>query len=434
MTAYHVPADIGNEALQYCGAQRMDPTLGFNTPGVNAAEVSFAYDKQREGELSERFWTFAIRRAVLRPRDANMMLLSPALWSASTTYFVGSVVADQSGNIWISNIPNNLNNDPLLSTYWEPYCGPMGVPLFVAGTTYLSGEVVYTTPGDGTNKVYLSQVDGNSDTPGTATAWDSTAIYFKNQVVTRSSVAYMSLIDLNTNQDPTSSPAAWSSGTTYGAGAAVAGSDGIKYTSVAGGNIGHDPIADLLGVYWTNTGILVPWTVSFVGGAGSVKWLEIGGSGFPSGVTLTTINNRYPTGTGPSTNAGSKNVFLLPANYLRRAPQDPKHGTVPLGGPSGVTYDDWLFERPFLISAQSTPIVLRFVANFTDVSRMNTLFCATVAVRIAFAVVEKVTQSSAKRQQVSQIYDKWERTAHLVDGVEQDYEDAPDDDLIAVRA
>mgnify|MGYP002134070968 CR=1 FL=1 len=433
MIPYRTPADIGNDALQCCGAQRMDPTLGFNSPGVNAAEVSFAYDKQRQGELKERYWTFAIKRAVLRARDDNMMLLQPALWSASTTYFHGSIVTDQSGNIWISNIAANTNNDPLSSNYWEPYCGPLGVPLYSSTETYSSGEIVYTTPGDGTAKVYLSLVDSNTDNPATATAWDSTVTYDQDDVITYSSVAYKSLINFNLNQTPTSSPSAWSSATTYSAGNSVRGSDGIKYTSIAGGNLNHDPTLDVSGTYWTNTGILVPWTTTIGGGSGSVKWLEIGGSDFPSGVSVVPIKTHYPVGAGPSTDTTSRNVFLLPANYLRRAPQDPKRGTAPLGGPSGLNYDDWLIEKPFLISRDPT-IILRFVADITDVSKMDTLFCQAVATRIAFAVVDKVTQSLPKRQMVAKIYSEWKGRAHLVDGVEQGYEDPPDDDFIACRA
>jgi len=433
MIPYRTPVDVANEALQHCGAARMDAAVGFGEDGVNAAETSFSYDKQRQGELKERYWTFAIKHAVLRPRDANMMMLAPALWSASTTYFAGSIVADQSGNVWISNIPQNLNNDPLLTTFWEPYCGPMGVPLFDATIgSYYSGELVYKTPGDGTNKVYQSLVDGNSDDPATATAWDGTVTYFKDQVVTRTSVVYKSLIDLNLNQDPASAPALWAVGTTYSAGARVGGSDGIIYTSVGNGNVGHDPTLDN-GTNWTNTGVLNPWTTVIGGGAGSVKWLEIGGSDFPSGVALTTINTRYPVGAGPSTDTTSRNVFVLPGNYLRRAPQDPKRGTPSLGGPSGLTYDDWMIEKPFLISRDAL-IVLRFVADITDVSKMDTLFCQVVATRIAFAVVDKVTQSLARKEFVAKIYTQWRANAHLIDGVEQDYDDQPDDDLITVRA
>lgn len=429
MPAYQAPVDIGNKALQHCGAKRIS---SFSEISVNASEVSFAYDKSREAELSDRYWTFAIKHAVLRPRDANMMLLSPSLWSQLTTYFIGSIVADQSGNLWISNIPININNDPLLTTFWEPYCGPLGVPLYNSSIAYLSGELVYKTPGDGTNKVYMSLIDGNSDDPATATAWSSSATYFKDQVITFNSVAYKSLIDLNINNEPDLAPALWSVGTTYSSGTKVGASDGIIYQSVSNANIGNDPTTDG-GAHWTNTGILNPWTTVIGGGSGSVNWLEIGGSDFPSGVALTTINTRYPVTAGPSTDTTSLNAFVLPGNYLRRAPQNPKRAAPALGGPTGQNYEDWLIEHPYLLSRENI-IILRFVANFTDVSRMTTPFCEGVAARLAFDVVDKVTQSTAKRELVAKIYEEWDKTAHLIDGIEQDYDDPPDDDFIAVRA
>src|SRR5882672_6713177 len=122
MTAYRTPTDIGSRALQHLGSSRMDPVLGFSDTSVRgASEVGFAYDKIREAELRRRYWKFAMARQVLRAVDTNTMLLSPAMWTPGTTYFVGSIVTDQSGNMWISNIPNNLANDPLLTTFWEPY-------------------------------------------------------------------------------------------------------------------------------------------------------------------------------------------------------------------------------------------------------------------------------------------------------------------------
>jgi hypothetical protein len=43
--------------------------------------------------------------------------------------------------------------------------------------------------------------------------------------------------------------ALWAAGTTYADGAAVTGSNGTAYTSLASGNIGHDPTATT--GFWT---------------------------------------------------------------------------------------------------------------------------------------------------------------------------------------
>lgn len=432
MVAFRNPIDVANRALQHCGATRIDTSLGFSENSRNASEISSCYDKLREAELKQRYWTFAIKRAVLRSINANTMRLVASVWSSTTTYFVGSIVADGSGNYWISTSPNNLNQDPTLSPTWEPYFGPLAIPLYDSSTTYFAGEVVYTTAGDGTNRVYISLQSDNADNPATATAWDATTTFYKNQVVTRSAVAYMSLIDLNINQDPALAPALWNSGTTYSAGNKVGASDGLIYQSIGGGNIGHDPTLDG-GVNWTNTGVLNPWTTVFVGGAGSDKWLQIGGREFPAGVTLTTLNIMYPLGSGPSSQTTTKNVFLLPAGYLRRAPQNPKTGLNWLGGPSGKTYDDWLFENGCLISREVGPIILRFVANFTDVARMDANFCEGLAGRIALAVCDTLTQSNSQIQVVAKIFKEWEMEAITLDAIEDGFVDPPDDDYLSVR-
>lgn len=383
MTAFRTPTDIANRALQHCGANRLDPILGFNDGSANASEVAFTYDKLREAELMQRYWTFAIKRTILRALDVNTMRLAAALWSPVTTYFVGSIVADADNTLWISNIPDNLNNDPLLTLVWEPYCGPMSVSLYTSTVAYGAGELVYTAAGDGTNRVYLSLQSSNSDNPATATAYDATVTYQKNQVVTSVAIAYMSLVDLNKNNTPASSP--------------------------------------------------TKWTTTFVGGSGSLKWLEIGGAEFPSGVTLSTINLIYPWGAGPLPDTNSKNVFLLPAGYLRRAPQNPKPGLSPVGGPSGVVYDDWLIEGGFLTSRETGPLLLRFVANITDVRRMHALFCEGLAARIALAICDRVTQDKGQTQLVARIFKQWEDEALTIDGIEDGYVDPPDDDFVTVR-
>jgi hypothetical protein len=435
MTAYRIPPDIGNRALQHCGASRMDPLLGFaDTSSKGAAEISFCYDKLREAELQRRVWTFATRRQVLRAIDTTTMRLVPSLWEQGATYFVGSIVSDQNNYLWISRVRNNLGNDPLLTTAWDPYFGPLTVSAFagITGTTsYSAGELVYTYAGNGTSLVYLSLINGNGDVPGVATTYSPTVTYFKNQVVTFGSTAYMSLIDLNLNNEPDLAPALFNIATTYAVGNQVGGSDGVIYQSIGSGNIGNDPTLDG-GVHWTNTGILNPWTTVFVGGSGSLNWLLIGGSGFPAGVGLTTLNIVYPVGAGPCSDPTTNNVYRLPSGYLRLAPQNPKPGIPALGGPSGIGYSDWLVESDYLITADSS-VTLRFVADITDVSRMHTMFCEGLAARIGLEVCESVTQSTAKLTTIAKIYDRWISDAGEVDAVEDGFTDAPDDDYVTVR-
>ena len=432
MTEFLTPVDIANRALQHCGATRIDPSYGFAENSKNASETAFCYGKLRRAELRQNVWKFAAKNVVLRAVDATTMLLSASMWSSSPTYFVGSIVSDQSNNLWISNTPNNVGNDPQNSLTWEPYFGPLSVSAYAAANAYSAGEMVYTAPGDGTNRVYLSLQNGNSDNPATPTNYDATATYIKNQVVTYLGTAYMSLIDLNMNQTPAAPPAFWDSATTYALNDVVTGSNNITYKSLLDGNNGNDPTFDA-GVHWQPL-VYVAWTPSFVGGAGSSKWLQIGGIEFPYGVTLTTLNLLYPLGMGSSLRSGGRNVYRMPAGFLRIAPQNPNSGTTTwLGGPTGIVYSDWTIEGDYLVTQDSGPLPLRFVADLTDVRRMDDMFCEGFAARIAMEVCEPITQSGSKLGNIAKIYDEWISRAKTANGIETGSDDPPDDDYLTVR-
>lgn len=384
MTEFNTPVDIADRCLQHLGSDRIDSALGFTEDSIRASETAFAYPKLRVAELQRNVWEFAIKNAVLRAIDSNTMLLVPAMWVQTTTYFVGSIVSDEDGNAWISVEASNLGNDPQNSTMWQPYFGPMSVSLWDSSTSYLTGELVYTAAGDGTSRVYLSLVSDNSDNPATATAWDSTVTYKRNDVVTYSSVAYMSLVDLNLNTTPNVSPS--------------------------------------------------QWTTSFVGGAGSIKWRQIGGTEFPTGVGLTTINLTYPINTGPTTQEGARNYFRLPNNFMRRAPRDPKAGSISyLGAESGLPYDDWRFIGNYLISRDAMPIILYFIADVIDVRLMDAMFCEGLAARMAFELCEKLTQSTTKQQLLMRAYEDFMTDARTVNAILTGVEEQPIDDWIGCR-
>lgn len=434
MVEFTSPTDIGNRALQHCGAELMDAVLGFTEVSKSARQLSFVYGKMRRAELERNVWTFATRRTALRAIDLNTMFLIPSLWVATVAYFAGSVVADGSGTLWTSRIQNNVNNQPQSSSTWEPYFGPLTATLYDSTTSYFAGEIVYTTAGDGTYRVYASLQNGNADVPATATPWLATTTYNTDQVVTYLSVAYMSLIDLSTNQQPNLAPAAWSASTTYTIGQHVYNPvDGVIYSSIGSGNLNNNPATDL-GVHWTNTGVLCPWTTIIPGGTGSLKWLEIGGAEFPFGVGLTTLNITYPIGAGPSSQSSTSNVFRLPAGFLREAPQDPKAGSISnLGAPTNSLYSDWEFESDFIVTRSPGVIVLRFVADVQDVTRMKTMFCEGLAASIAKEICEPLTQSTAKLGAITAAYNKVMGDARTVNAIEAGSEFPPLDDYIACR-
>lgn len=424
---FQVPVDIANRACQHCGVQRISPTQGFNENSVQASEFGFNYDKLRRAELRRNVWAFATRKVALRPITTTTMFLAPSMWSATTTYTQGAIVSDAAGYLWQSIAQDNLNNTPGNASAWEAYCGPLTADAYdTTGTTgYYAGELVYETPGDGTYKVYLSLTNNNSLDPSTATAWSATVQYMKDQVVEVSSTFYVSLIDFNLNQNPATAPALWASGTTYGAAARVGASDGLIYTSIAGGNLGNDPT--LTTGFWTNTGVLNPWTTVNPFGQAGDTWLLVD-------IALQDMSITYPIGSGPSFQSVSRNIFRLPANYLRRAPADPKAGSSSfLGAPTGVMYTDWLYEGDFIISRQPFPIILRFVADITQVTAMDDMFCEGLAATLALNTINRLTQATGKKADIANDYRRIMGEARIVNGIETGPTEPEEDLYITCR-
>lgn len=428
MPAYSTPVDIGNRGLQHCGVELMSLTDGFNEQSDRAEQVSFVYDKLRRAELRRNYWAFAIRYVILRPIDTTFRLLSATLWMSATQYTLGSLVSDALGNTWLSRAPVNINRMPGSDSAWELYFGPVAIPRWdtTGLTAYYAGEVVYTTPLNGTYSIYMSLINANSDAPNTATAWDPTVEYTVDSIVAYSAVAYQSLIDFNLNQTPSSSAALWSALTTYATGNAVTGSDGYRYTSVGSGNINHDPTQDG-GVHWTNTGILTPWTTVITRGSTSTNWVLLSAILKPLAIT-------YPVGAGPLSQAGTRNIYHFPANHLRKAPQAPKAGVNAfLGAPAGLPADDWELSGHYIITNNTTPFAYRFIGDMVNVRDFDDMFCEGLGARVGYEVCPKLTQSVSKRNDIASAYKTFMGEARIVTGIDQGATETPEDELLTVR-
>lgn len=414
--------DVANRALQHCGVERI---LDVDEESKNNRETAFAYDTLREPELRRNTWRFAIKKAVLRPLDVGTQLLDPRAWDATITYLFGSLVVDDNGTIWQSMVTSNVANDPATTTAWEEYFGPLAVGPHDATLAYSAGEVVYVPTGNpGSFVVFLSLQNDNDDAPTTTTPFDATVTYSKDAMVSYGGDQWRSLIPLNLGITPAVAPGTFDPAATYALNDTVTGADGYIYTSLSGGNIGHTPTTSP--IYWTNTTVAAAWAKLPAFFASSMKWL-------PLYATLKPLTLLYPIGTGPFTQQGTRNVFRLPSGWLKKAPRDPKAGSNSyLGAPSGLDYDDWLFEGDYIISNDPV-IVHRFVANVQDVRRMDAMFCEGLACRIAMGVCESLTQSVSKLGAIATQYKQFMTDARTVNGIETGSEEPPEDDYITCR-
>ena len=426
--------DIANRTCQHLGATRISSP---SEDSVNNAEISFAYDKLRRAELQRNTWKFAIKKAVLRPIDTTTYLLSPAQWSAGTQYLPGSVVADANGYLWVSNSANNIGNDPNLTDVWDGYYGSMSVDAYdtTGGTSYFAGDLVYVPnpssgsgsgSADGSYIIYMSLQNANTERPNTPDQWSATATYQEDETVSYNGNQWRSLISLNTNIQPTLGPANWAAGATYLINTQVTGSDGYIYTNIVASTTGVNPVTDN-GSTWSNTGLPNAWTMLPVIPASSSLWV-------PLYASLVSFNFVYPLGTGPLSQEMTKNIFRLPANYLRRAPQDPKAGINSfLGAPSYNQLNDWEIEGKYLTSQQGTPIILRFVADVTSVREMDDMFCEGLAARIGVETCETITNSTAKQSTCNSAYLKFMGEARTVNAIETGPVEPPEDSYITCR-
>jgi hypothetical protein len=361
-------------------------------------------------------------------------------WSNVITYLIGNTIVYTDGNTYTSLVNANLNHPPSTSTaQWalQPtlILQSQAVPIF--GNTLIqppqSSPVLEWTIGNtysiGTFVMFDAAMWVSIANSNTGNLPDAAGSIWWAAVVGGTFAA--SAVDLNFNNNPLGNPV-WNNGTAYDEDALVTGSDGNVYTSLIANNFNHDPTLDV-GINWT-----MIWNTHVISG-GNSQWTAIGGAVASGGVSLTTLANDYPLNMGPVSGlngqmAANRNMYRLPAGYLCLVMQDPKAGSISfLGSPSGLMYRDWAIENDYIVTQDSSSIVFRFIADFTDVPRMNPLFCEGLAARIAEAVCEPLTQSAAKIQSIRLTYKERMGEARLRNAIEVGAEEPPMDDYISTR-
>jgi hypothetical protein len=368
--------------------------------------------------------------------------LYPA-WAIGTTYAAGATVTYTDGNTYSSLAAGNVGHAPSSSpTQWALMPTLTLQSQLVPESTFSSPAGVTSTPIDEwqietaysagafaifNGSIYLSIANSNTGNYPNAAASAFWAL-------TTGGTLYQSLIDLNQGNSPANAPALWASGTTYAAGNKVGGSDGFIYSSVGSGNVGNNPVTDG-GVHWTNTGVYNPWTTVFTLGGGNSQWIQVGGGSFPNGVGLAPLMVTWPANCGPASDSFTRDIYRLPAGYLRRAPQDASAGRSSwLGAPSNLPMNDWEFDDDFLISSETDVIVLRFVADVQDVTKFPDMLCEALACDIALEVCEPLTQSTAKLTAIAAERKGQLERAKTANAIDMEADEPPLDDWIACRA
>jgi hypothetical protein len=431
--------DIANVCMQLLGAARIAPGALFTALTKNAKEAASCYDELRLAELRRNPWVFATRKVALRPinigfqpRTLNQqgtaqyptLLINPALWVSTQTYPVGAIVQYQA-LYYINTQYANIGLQPdINSNAWNIYFGPLTVsPYDTTGKTgYYPGELVYD-PFVYPTKVYFSLVNqpinpnGSPIAPTAGTpAWASTAQYNQGDSVIKSAITYISNVPLNINNDPASTPPGWLIGTTYAATNTVVASDNNVYSSILGGNIGHNPVGDN-GVHWT---FVRPsfWVIS-----PSLSIWQNGSWLYISDANVTQLNIQYPLGSGPVWDMNTKNVFALPAGFLCEA----KDQKVPRWS------NDWEFENGYIVASNLGPIIFRFIADIRDTTQFDPMFVYGLGTRMAEHLCETLTNSLSKKATAAQDYEKFMKEARLKNAIESGFTLEDEDSWVQVK-
>jgi hypothetical protein len=494
MDAFQAPIDVMNRAAQHMRLPRIASPLDFSQV---AQELNFAYDKIRQAELRRNLWRFATRRQQVRPLDWTTMIVKPLLWQAATAYLAGAIVSYPLGNYWISRLPNtnqvpsNTTVDSYGELVWDSYFGPLtaqawnheapGQPEPPQGSggsaaydtpgseNYQAGELAFVPLSNGTAVLYQC-VQGTNVGPLTAEGYEDTHYYTKGQIVSWPSsstfimgpngdtlsdgsnlgnVLYQSTSDLNIGNDPQITGLGgglqqWNINTTYAPTDLVYGSDMAVYLCIATsvGNLpdaqtnpGSDPTTDYANAFWQPQFMTYGMWQPYAGPAQSlsIHWQQISANLVPITLAWPRGSRGWPVGTGPASEQTSSNVYRLPANWMRRAAEDPKSDLAPyLGGPSFINYKDWVFEGDWMISHLTGPVMFRFVADVQDVTAFDPMFSEAFALSLA---IECASACGSERPlaEIVSLYKNVIEDARTVDAIEQGMTTEPDDLLIAVR-
>lgn len=331
----------------------------------------------------------------------QVVVVYPA-WAIGTTYAKGNAVIDSNGALWVSIQSGNVGHTPSANPlWWAAYPAPAAFPN--GGSPNYSGFSNAPTGGG------PPALTGASTATSGITEWSQTTSYTGGTIVDYKAIQYVAVGSaVNLNEAPPSNSSFW---------APIA--NGVAYQSLVDLNMNQPPASSPSA-----------WTTSLTETATSgPQWLAL-----PNTYLTLPPVKIYPLGAGPLEQSATRNVFQLPANYLREAPQDPKAGSTSyLGAPTGRMYDDWEFQGNFIVSRWAFPMVFRFVADTTNVASFDPMFCEGLGARVGFETCFRLTQSREGEKVCMQVYNDHMTQARLINGIETGSTEPAEDDFITAR-
>lgn len=91
---------------------------------------------------------------------------------------------------------------------------------------------------------------------------------------------------------------------------------------------------------------------------------------------------------------------------------------------------DWTIEGQYIVTADSSPLQFRYVADVTDPTLFDPIFDEALAVLVAYNIVEQLTQSNTKKEALANDMVEVVKEAQRVNAIEKGSQDSVEDDWI----
>lgn len=119
---------------------------------------------------------------------------------------------------------------------------------------------------------------------------------------------------------------------------------------------------------------------------------------------------------------GEKNRYTLPNDYLRLLRDDE----------TGI-FKDWRIEGLFIVTADASPLEIRYVADIDDPNLYDSLFADALSTALAYECCEEITQSTSRKESIREDQRALINEAKRIGAIEKEADEAPEDDWIAAR-
>ena len=94
---------------------------------------------------------------------------------------------------------------------------------------------------------------------------------------------------------------------------------------------------------------------------------------------------------------------------------------------------DWKIEGLFILSADASPLEIRYIANIDDPTFYDGIFVEAFSTKLAAETCEDITQSTSKKKGIDDDFDDIIALAQKMGAIEKAAQEFPEDDWLIAR-